>query len=87
MSWATVPLSVLLAEDVSAVPQVVAILVPQFLLRLGCSQLVVERKDSVAYPGLLPSPHTHHVVGGNGFNNSKTIYTRSSKTQRTRKTY
>jgi len=37
-------------------------------LRFGCSQLVIERSDPIVSPGLVPSPHTHQIVGGNAFN-------------------
>ncbi|KAK4442295.1 hypothetical protein QBC34DRAFT_455177 [Podospora aff. communis PSN243] len=37
-------------------------------LRFGCSQLVVERSDPLVSPGVVPSPHTHQIVGGNSFN-------------------
>ncbi|KAI0432297.1 hypothetical protein F5Y09DRAFT_329747 [Xylaria sp. FL1042] len=38
------------------------------LLRFVCSQLVIERIDPLVSPGMVPSPHTHQVVGGNSFN-------------------
>ncbi|KAK3319720.1 hypothetical protein B0T19DRAFT_467379 [Cercophora scortea] len=38
------------------------------MLRFSCSQLVVERLDPLVNPGMVPSPHLHQVVGGNGFN-------------------
>jgi hypothetical protein len=38
------------------------------LLRFVCSQLVIERIDPLVSPGMMPSPHTHQVVGGNSFN-------------------
>jgi len=38
------------------------------LLRFACSQLVIERTDPLVNPGMLPSTHTHQVVGGNSFN-------------------
>ncbi|KAK4183254.1 hypothetical protein QBC35DRAFT_456470 [Podospora australis] len=40
------------------------------LLRFACSQLVIERTDPLVNPGLVPSPHTHQIVGGNSFNAS-----------------
>ncbi|KAJ8122558.1 hypothetical protein ONZ43_g1278 [Nemania bipapillata] len=33
------------------------------LLRFVCSQLVIERIDPLVSPGMVPSPHTHQVVG------------------------
>ncbi|KLU90860.1 hypothetical protein MAPG_09385 [Magnaporthiopsis poae ATCC 64411] len=39
-------------------------------LRFGCSQLTIERLDPLVDPGMIPSPHTHQVVGGNAFNAS-----------------
>ena len=38
------------------------------LLRFGCAQLVIERIDPIVNPGLVPSTHTHQIVGGNSFN-------------------
>lgn len=38
------------------------------LLRFGCAQLVIERIDPLVNPGLVPSTHTHQIVGGNSFN-------------------
>ncbi|KAK4222136.1 hypothetical protein QBC38DRAFT_504296 [Podospora fimiseda] len=38
------------------------------LLRFSCSQLVIERTDPLVNPGMIPSPHTHQIVGGNSFN-------------------
>ncbi|KAK3385459.1 hypothetical protein B0H63DRAFT_494454 [Podospora didyma] len=38
------------------------------ILRFSCSQLVVERLDPLVNPGMIPSPHLHQIVGGNGFN-------------------
>ncbi|KAH8589234.1 hypothetical protein B0O99DRAFT_655545 [Bisporella sp. PMI_857] len=38
------------------------------MMRFGCSQLVVERLDPLVNPGLIGSPHTHQIVGGNSFN-------------------
>jgi hypothetical protein len=40
------------------------------LLRFGCAQLVIERIDPIVNPSMLPSPHTHQIVGGNSFNAS-----------------
>jgi len=39
-------------------------------LRFGCSQITVERLDPLVNPGMIPTPHTHQVVGGNAFNAS-----------------
>ncbi|TVY80874.1 hypothetical protein LSUE1_G003911 [Lachnellula suecica] len=41
-------------------------------LRFGCSQLSVERIDPLVNPGLIPSAHTHQIVGGNSFNSTMT---------------
>jgi hypothetical protein len=38
------------------------------MLRFACSQLVVERLDPLVSSGIIGSPHTHQVVGGNSFN-------------------
>ena len=38
------------------------------LLRFGCAQLVIERIDPLVNPGMIPSTHTHQIVGGNSFN-------------------
>jgi hypothetical protein len=40
------------------------------MLRFGCSQIVIDRLDPLVNPGLVPSPHVHQIVGGNGFNSS-----------------
>ncbi|KAH8889222.1 hypothetical protein GQ53DRAFT_870221 [Thozetella sp. PMI_491] len=37
-------------------------------LRFGCSSLTIQRLDPVVDPGLSPSAHVHHIVGGNAFN-------------------
>ncbi|PSN74275.1 hypothetical protein BS50DRAFT_480003 [Corynespora cassiicola Philippines] len=37
------------------------------MMRFACSQLVVERLDPLVNPGLIGSPHTHQIVGGNSF--------------------
>jgi len=37
-------------------------------LRFACSQLTLERADPLVSPGMLPSPHTHQIIGGNSFN-------------------
>ena len=37
-------------------------------LRFGCGQLVIDRIDPLVNPNMIPSPHTHQVVGGNAFN-------------------
>jgi hypothetical protein len=37
------------------------------MMRFACSQLTVERLDPLVNPGLLGSPHTHQIVGGNSF--------------------
>jgi len=55
----TLTLAVLAASHVSAQGE---------SLRFGCSQLVIERSDPIVSPGMVPSPHTHQIVGGNSFN-------------------
>ena len=42
------------------------------MLRFGCAQVVIDRLDPLVNPGVIPSPHTHQIVGGNGFNASMT---------------
>jgi len=42
------------------------------MLRFACSQLVVERLDPLVNPGLIGTPHTHQIVGGNSFNATMT---------------
>lgn len=37
-------------------------------LRFGCSQLTVERLDPLVNPGMIGTPHTHQIIGGNAFN-------------------
>ncbi|KAI1324108.1 hypothetical protein F5Y16DRAFT_412221 [Xylariaceae sp. FL0255] len=37
-------------------------------LRFGCSTLSIQRLDPVVQPGVIPSSHVHHIVGGNAFN-------------------
>jgi hypothetical protein len=37
-------------------------------LRFPCSTLTVQRLDPVVQPGMNPSSHVHHIVGGNAFN-------------------
>lgn len=39
-------------------------------LRFGCSQITIERLDPLVNPGMVGTPHTHQVVGGNAFNAS-----------------
>lgn len=39
-------------------------------LRFPCSTLVIERLDPIVKPGIIPSAHVHHIVGGNAFNAS-----------------
>lgn len=38
------------------------------MLRFSCSRLVIERLDPLVNPGVIGSPHTHQVVGGDSFN-------------------
>lgn len=42
------------------------------MLRFGCAQAVIESLDPLVNPGMIPSPHVHQVVGGNGFNATMT---------------
>lgn len=42
------------------------------MLRFACSQLVVERLDPLVNPGVIGTPHTHQIVGGNSFNATMT---------------
>ncbi|CAJ2511894.1 Uu.00g075190.m01.CDS01 [Anthostomella pinea] len=42
------------------------------MLRFGCAQVVIDRLDPLVNPGVIPSPHVHQIVGGNGFNASMT---------------
>ncbi|KAI4867631.1 hypothetical protein F4820DRAFT_412890 [Hypoxylon rubiginosum] len=37
-------------------------------LRFPCSTLTIQRLDPVVQPGMSPSAHVHHIVGGNAFN-------------------
>lgn len=37
------------------------------MMRFACSQLTVERLDPLVNPGVLGSPHTHQIVGGDSF--------------------
>jgi Domain of unknown function (DUF1996) len=41
-------------------------------LRFPCSTLTVQRLDPVVQPGVAPTTHVHHIVGGNAFNVSMT---------------
>jgi hypothetical protein len=41
-------------------------------LRFPCSTLTVQRLDPVVQPGMSPSAHVHHIVGGNAFNMTMT---------------
>jgi hypothetical protein len=41
-------------------------------LRFPCSTLTVQRLDPVVQPGINPSNHVHHIVGGNAFNMTMT---------------
>jgi len=41
-------------------------------LRFPCSSLTVQRLDPAGQPGMNPSPHVHHIVGGNAFNATMT---------------
>ncbi|KAF2256930.1 hypothetical protein BU26DRAFT_32151 [Trematosphaeria pertusa] len=42
------------------------------MLRFGCAQVVIDRLDPLVNPGVIPSPHVHQIVGGNGFNATMT---------------
>jgi len=35
------------------------------MMRFACSQLTVERLDPLVNPGVVGTPHTHQIVGGN----------------------
>ena len=61
MHWATLALAL---ASVSAIHAQTA----ARMLRFACSQLVVERLDPLVTPGVVGSPHTHQIVGGNSFN-------------------
>jgi hypothetical protein len=37
------------------------------MMRFQCSQLVIDRLDPLVFPGAIPSPHLHQIVGGNSF--------------------
>jgi len=39
----------------------------QQMLRFSCSRLTIERLDPLVSPGMLQSPHTHQVGGGDSF--------------------
>lgn len=58
MLWNALAAVALLGQSASA----------QNMLRFACSQLTVERADPLVSPGLIPSPHTHQIIGGNSFN-------------------
>lgn len=59
MAWKTLTaVAALLVQQAAA----------QNTLRMGCSQLVIERIDPIVQPDVIPSSHTHQIVGGNGFN-------------------
>lgn len=36
------------------------------LIRMGCSQLNIQRIDPLVAPGMAPSPHVHQLIGGVG---------------------
>ncbi|KAK8062017.1 hypothetical protein PG994_008383 [Apiospora phragmitis] len=38
------------------------------LIRMGCSQLNIQRIDPLVTPGVAPSPHMHQLIGGNSLN-------------------
>ncbi|KAI1139361.1 hypothetical protein F5Y05DRAFT_403876 [Hypoxylon sp. FL0543] len=51
----------------------IALIAPvQAGLRFPCSTLTVQRLDPVVQPGMNPSAHVHHIVGGNAFNATMT---------------
>ena len=62
MLWSTI----LFAAFAEAIPQ---LNLPRGLnhLRFGCSQITIERLDPLVNPGLVGTPHTHQVVGGDAF--------------------
>ncbi|KAI0838462.1 hypothetical protein F5Y06DRAFT_287196 [Hypoxylon sp. FL0890] len=48
---------------------IIALIAPvQAGLRFPCSTLTIQRLDPVVQPGMNPSAHVHHIVGGNAFN-------------------
>jgi len=57
-------------KSLSAVLALVATV--QAGLRFPCSTLTRQRLDPVVQPGINPSAHLHHIVGGNAFNASMT---------------
>lgn len=63
MLWRSLAAAALLAHDAAAQNVNVG-----RLLRFACSQLVIERTDPIVNTGMIPSTHTHQVVGGNSFN-------------------
>ena len=63
MFWSPLTATVLLAQHVASQNINVG-----RLLRFACSQLVIERIDPLVQPGMVPSTHTHQIVGGNSFN-------------------
>jgi hypothetical protein len=65
MFWSALVAIALLGQDASA----------QAMLRFSCSQLTTERADPLVNPGMMPSPHTHQIVGGNSFNVTMTPVT------------
>ncbi|KUJ15114.1 uncharacterized protein LY89DRAFT_129941 [Mollisia scopiformis] len=73
MYWNTLTVVALLGQSVRA----------QNMLRFGCSQLSIERADTLENPGVAPSPHTHQIVGGNSFNITMTPVTYDPSVQST----
>lgn len=57
-------------KSLSAVLALVALV--EAGLRFPCSTLTRQRLDPVVQPGVNPSSHLHHIVGGNAFNVSMT---------------
>jgi hypothetical protein len=52
---------------------VLALIAPAWAgLRFPCSTLTIQRLDPVVQPGMRPSGHVHHIVGGNAFNATMT---------------
>jgi len=65
MNWVTLTLAL------ASIPAIHAQTAAR-MLRFACSQLVVERLDPLVSSGVIGSPHTHQIVGGNSFNATMT---------------
>jgi hypothetical protein len=58
---------ILLILALSSAVQTQNVSVGAAMMRFACSQLTVERLDPLVNPGVVGSPHTHQIVGGNSF--------------------